>query len=129
MFERIVVGVSKVPRAQEAARQGIALAKTLGAELHLVTAFDTGDAKTAGRQREHAEGFLETMALEASVTVQPHALPGDPADAILKVAEQVNADLIIVGNKGMHGAGRILGSVPNSIAHKAACSVLIVNTA
>ena len=129
MFERIVVGVSKVPRSQEAARKGIQLAKTLGAELHLVTAFDTGDAKLAGREREHAEGFLETMALEASVPVRCHALPGDPADAILKVAEEANADLIIVGSKGMKGAGRILGSVPNSIAHKAACSVLIVNTA
>ena len=128
MFKRIVVGVSKVPRAQEAARQGIELARTLGAELHLVTAFEAGDVKTVGRQREHAEGFLETMALETSVPVHPHALPGDPADVILQVVEQVDADLVIVGNKGMHGAGRILGSVPNSIAHKAPCSVLIVNT-
>ncbi len=128
MFARIVVGVSKVPRAQAAARQGIELARTLGAELHLVMAFEAGDVKTVGRQRENAEGFLETMALESPIPVQPHALPGDPADAILQVAEQVAADLIIVGNKGMHGAGRILGSVPNTIAHKAPCSVLIVDT-
>jgi nucleotide-binding universal stress UspA family protein len=49
-------------------------------------------------------------------------------DAILRVADEVNADLIVVGNKGMRGAGRVLGSVPNSVAHKATCSVLIVRT-
>ena len=57
-----------------------------------------------------------------------HALPGDPAKALLTVANEVGADLIVVGNKGMRGAGRILGSVPNAVAHKAPCSVLIVNT-
>ena len=68
------------------------------------------------------------MALESGRPLQTHALPGDPADAILQVAGEVGADLIVVGNKGMHGAARILGSIPNNIAHKAPCSVLIVNT-
>ena len=127
MFERIVVGVSKASSAKEAARQGADLASKLGAELHLVTAFEA-DAKQAGRAREHSEGLLESMALAAAVPLRTHALPGDPATAILDVAEQVRADLIIVGNKGMKGAGRILGSVPNTIAHRAPCAVLIVNT-
>ena len=68
------------------------------------------------------------MALGTSVKIRTHALPGDPADAILRVAGEMNADLIVVGNKGMRGASRILGSIPNHIAHKAPCSVLIVNT-
>ena len=55
-------------------------------------------------------------------------LPGDPADTLLTVADEVHADLIVVGNKGMQGARRILGSVPNSVAHGAPCSVLIVDT-
>ncbi len=128
MFERIVVGVSKAERAKKAARYGIDLTKKLGAELHLVTAFDTSGGKSAAKEREHAEGFLESLALGSGLPIQGHALPGDPADAILSVADQVGADLIIVGNKGMQGAARILGSVPNNIAHKAPCSVLIINT-
>jgi len=128
MYERIVVGVSKTERAKKAARQGIDLATKFGAELHLVTAFPTSGSKDATREREHAEGFLESMALGTSVKIRTHALPGDPADAILRVAGEMNADLIVVGNKGMRGASRILGSIPNHIAHKAPCSVLIVNT-
>jgi nucleotide-binding universal stress UspA family protein len=57
-----------------------------------------------------------------------HALPGDPARAILQIATEVGADLIVVGNKRMQGAGRLLGSVPNHVAHHAACAVLIVRT-
>ena len=54
---------------------------------------------------------------------------GDPADAILDVAEEQNADLIVVGNKGMTGAKRfLLGSVPNKISHHAPCSVMIIRT-
>ena len=57
------------------------------------------------------------------------AREGDPADAILDVAEEEKADLIVVGNKGMTGAKRfLLGSVPNKISHHAPCSVLIVRT-
>ena len=54
---------------------------------------------------------------------------GDAADAILDVAEEQAADLIVVGNKGMTGAKRfLLGSVPNKVSHHAPCSVLIVRT-
>ena len=128
MFERIVVGVAKVERAKKAAYYGIGLGKKFDAEVHLVTAFDTSGSKSADRERQYAEGFLDSMALESGRALRTHALPGDPADAILQVAEEVDADLIVVGNKGMHGAARILGSIPNNIAHKAPCSILIVNT-
>jgi nucleotide-binding universal stress UspA family protein len=69
------------------------------------------------------------VAREAGVTVNTHARQGDPADAILDVAEEQNADLVIVGNKGMTGAKRfLLGSVPDKVSHHAPCSVLIVRT-
>jgi nucleotide-binding universal stress UspA family protein len=127
MYTRIVVGVSQTERAKRAARQGIDLATKLGADLHLVATFATSGS-SASREREHAEGFLDSMALGSSLKIRTHALPGDPADAILRVADEIDADLIVVGNKGMRGAARILGSIPNHIAHKAPCSVLIVNT-
>jgi nucleotide-binding universal stress UspA family protein len=59
--------------------------------------------------------------------VETFARVGDAADAILDVAEEQGADLIVVGNKGMTGATRfLLGSVPNKVSHHAPCSVLIV---
>jgi nucleotide-binding universal stress UspA family protein len=73
------------------------------------------DAAAAGAKKEGVE-------------VQEHPVEGDPADALLTVAEQVKADLIMVGNKGMAGARRILGSVPNNVSHHAPCSVMIVST-
>ena len=60
--------------------------------------------------------------------VQIHSEAGDPADVIVRVADTVGADLIVVGSKGMRGKRRILGSVPNSVAHKAGCNVLVAKT-
>jgi Rieske Fe-S protein len=57
-----------------------------------------------------------------------HLLDGDPADRLLQTAEAQEVGLILVGNKGMAGAKRLLGSVPNAIAHRAPCDVLIART-
>ncbi len=58
-----------------------------------------------------------------------HAIERDPVDALLQVAGDVGAGMIVVGSKGMHGAGRLtLGNVPNQVSHKARCNVLIVDT-
>jgi nucleotide-binding universal stress UspA family protein len=66
---------------------------------------------------------------ERGISVETHAREGDPADAILDVAEEEDADLIVVGNKGMTGAKRfLLGSVPNKVSHHAPCSVMIIRT-
>jgi nucleotide-binding universal stress UspA family protein len=122
MFEKIVVGVNKAETAREAADYAVALANRFGATLHLVGAFDAAD------DRKHTEAFLEAIAGHVTSSAQVHAIPGDPSDAILMVAQETGADLIVVGNKGMHGARRMLGSVPNDISHRAQCSVLIVAT-
>lgn len=69
------------------------------------------------------------IARAAGVKVNTYARQGDPAGAILDVAEEQKSDLVVVGNKGMTGARRfLLGSVPDKISHHAACSVLIIHT-
>jgi nucleotide-binding universal stress UspA family protein len=62
------------------------------------------------------------------VQVETHALEEEPGDALLKVADTVGASMIVVGSRGMHGAKRMLGSVPNAVSHRANCNVLIVWT-
>ena len=82
--------------------------------------------------REDVNLVLEAAAADAKkegVEAQTHPVEGEPAEAILNVAEQTKADLIVVGNKGMSGARRfLLGSVPNNVSHHAPCSVIIVRT-
>ena len=65
----------------------------------------------------------------AGVEVDYEAREGDPADVLIEVATEDDADLIVVGSKGMTGVGRfLLGSVPNKVTHHAPCSVMVVRT-
>ena len=146
MFTRIVVGTDGSDSAGEAVRQAVDLAKLTGAELSIVSAYSpVSERRVKGTQteapadvqyeigpREDVNLLLDAAAAEAKkegVEVQTHPVEGDPADAILNVAEETKADLIVVGNKGMTGARRfVLGSVPNNVSHHAPCSVIIVRT-
>jgi nucleotide-binding universal stress UspA family protein len=139
MFQTVVVGADDSPTAAEAVRQAIDLVKLTGGRLHIVTAYahqqltsgGAGEPTRTVSSAEFAQGLLDDLASDArlvGVDVTVHSEPGHPAPVILQVAAEVNADLIVIGNKGMKGARRMLGSVPNSIAHDATCSVLIAST-
>ena len=146
MFGSIVVGTDGSDTAKEAVRQATEMAQALGANIHLVSAFEPisnrrlkderrdapDDVQWTVNPREDVEATLREASegIEASgVSVETYSREGDPADAILDVAEERNADLIVVGNKGMTGAKRfLLGSVPNKVSHHAPCSVMIIRT-
>ena len=146
MFGSIVVGTDGSETAKEAVRQATELAKAVSGKVSLVSAFEPvgnqrlreerqqvpEDMQWMVNEREDVEATLNEAAeqiKEAGVDVETFARQGDPADAILDVAEENNADLIIVGNKGMSGAKRfLLGSVPNKVSHHAPCSVMIIRT-
>ncbi len=146
MFKSIVVGTDGSDTATQAVRQAVDLAGAVGAKLELVSAYAPvsqqrlseerrqapEDLQWAINPREDVDTTLEaaaSVARDAGVDVEVFPRQGDPADAILDVAEERDADLIIVGNKGMTGAKRfLLGSVPNKVSHHAPCSVLIIRT-
>ena len=146
MFKSIVVGTDGSETATQAVRQAVDLAKDIGAKIELVSAYEPVSDQRLREERTDVPDDLQWMvnpredvdatlkeaaeqAKEAGVDVETYARQGDPADAILDVAEEQNADLIIVGNKGMTGAKRfLLGSVPNKVSHHAPCSVLIIRT-
>jgi nucleotide-binding universal stress UspA family protein len=122
-----------------AVQAAVELAHAFDARLHIVTAYKPQAVRTPDLPAEFLEANylppadslldeLISVARRANVDAEVHAATGEPAEAIVRVATRVGADLIIVGNKGMRGARRVLGSVPNSIAHHAPCSVLIVDT-
>ena len=146
MYGSIVVGTDGSETAGEAVRQAIELAKALDSTLQIVSAYEPvsdtrlreeaqqvpDDLQWMVNPREDVEATLrgaKELAEEAGVSVETFARQGDPADAILDVAEEKSSDLIVVGNKGMTGAKRfLLGSVPNKVSHHAPGSVLIIRT-
>ena len=146
MFRSIVVGTDGSDTAQKAVDEAVDLAKALSAKVWLVSAYEPvpharlreearqapADLQWMVNPREDVDATLSAAAdrvREAGVDVEIFAREGDPADAILDVAEELGADLIVVGNKGMTGARRfLLGSVPNRVSHHAPCAVLIVRT-
>ena len=71
---------------------------------------------------------LSLIAKERGLESVIHPALGQPAEAVMPGGRTEEADLIVVGNKGMAGTRRVLGSVPNSVAHGAPCSVLLVDT-
>jgi nucleotide-binding universal stress UspA family protein len=146
VFDSIVVGTDGSETAHEAVRQAIELAGRLGARLHVVSAYEPvpearlreeaqrvpEDLQWLINPREEVDATLREAAAaarEAGIEAVPYARQGDPADAILDVAEEQGAQLVVGGNKGMTGARRfLLGSVPNRVSHHAPCSVLIIRT-
>jgi nucleotide-binding universal stress UspA family protein len=69
------------------------------------------------------------QAEQVGVKCETHLRDDEPAHALISVAEQVGADLLVVGNRGMSGVRRMLGSVPNKVSHHCPCDLLIVDTA
>ncbi len=139
MFEIVVVGADDSSTAREAVRVAADIAKLSRAKFHIVTAYDPGSIRVEDLPDEFryaasthpADVLLETLssiAKERGLEPIVHAATGEPADAVIRVAEREQADLIVVGNKGMKGVRRVLGSIPNSVAHGAPCSVFIVDT-
>lgn len=146
MFGSIVVGTDGSDTARLAVRKAADLARKHSATLDIVSAYEPMSSRQIRAEvrevpedlqwrlnlREEVEATLSEAAEATSssgVEVNTFAREGDAADAILDLAEERGADLIVVGNKGMTGAKRfLLGSIPNKISHHAPCDVLIVRT-
>jgi nucleotide-binding universal stress UspA family protein len=146
MFSHIVVGTDGSNTAAKALSVAADLARQNDAVLHLVNAYKlpavVGVAGLAGPAPVATDEMAPEAFVEASTKlladaagaagvekVESHSGLGSAVDVVIGVAEAVGADLIVVGSKGMTGPRRVIGSVPNSIAHRAPCHVLVVKTA
>ena len=122
MYQRILVGTDGSPTAQIAVDRAVEVARTLDAQLTVLTASrkEQGE-KLLAAERERLD--------QAGVEIDTKVVENDPATALLDEAERGGYDLLVVGNKGMTGVGRFfLGSVPNKVSHHVNCSLLIVRT-
>jgi nucleotide-binding universal stress UspA family protein len=144
MYKTLVVGTDGSPTADQAVEAAAELARSWGSELHIVTAFraprsgmgsatgvelvDSGAGHALAEEGARAVGLSAVERFGTGLAAEAHGVQGNADDVILATAVEVGADLIVVGSKGMQGARRYLGSVPNSVAHGADCSVLVVKT-
>jgi len=138
MFKNILVAADDSVTAARAVSTAVELVKGLGGTLHVMTAYRPDSGRVDKLPDEYMDRMTDPADLllaklresieKEGVDAKYHPAAGSAADAIIKVADHVGADLIVVGNRGMKGVRRVLGSVPNSVAHNANCSVLIVDT-
>ncbi len=143
MIATVAVGTDGSGTADKAVRAAIDLARAYEAKVVFISAYrPVDDARLRREQRdappdshwrinptEDVDAVLrdaEERATERGLTWASEATEGDPADVIVTLAEKHGADVIVVGNKGMQR--RVLGSVPNTVTHKATCHVFVVKT-
>jgi nucleotide-binding universal stress UspA family protein len=137
----IVVGTDGSDRAWSAVKEALALAKVTGARVHGVhalrplsaTGVDAAEVALADAIRHDESSRIDKQLIaeaeKQGVSATMETLEGDPADALVRTAASVHADLVVVGNRGMTGMRRfVLGSVSNKVSHHCPCSLLIVGT-
>ena len=134
------MGIDVSATADIALGRAVDLARLTGATLHVVSAYEPNPARVSGGSpsKEFSVGsdFKADAALQRAlgqartenIEVHEHAPKGSASDALLAIAKEHSADLIVIGSVGMQGARRVLGSVPNKVSHQASCDVLIVQT-
>ena len=143
--QTIVVGTDGSQTAERAVEKAGELALALGVPVHVVISCRTPtgvwmaaaggvavpDAGDNERELAHAEEIVSrarARLAQDGVEAHTHVCQGEPADALTTIAHSEDAQMIVVGNRGMSGARRVLGSVPNRVSHTARCAVLIVPT-
>lgn len=137
-MQTIIVGVDQSETARRAAFAAAKLASACGKSLHVVMAVSrrkSVDVAVGGSDRWHldsltnAEQFLDALIGELPAAPITCAVSlQDPATALCEEAERLEAEMIVVGNRRVQGAGRLLGAVATDVARRAPCDVLIANT-
>jgi nucleotide-binding universal stress UspA family protein len=143
-YTRVMVGTDGSETSYKAVDRAAAIARESGAQLVIVSAY----RPLSQREQEEAAQQLGAEAYKVigshpaddvlreavqrvggGVDVETVAVQGEPVDALVRTAEDRKADLLVVGNRGLNSlTGRLLGSVPSVVTHRAGCDVLIVAT-
>jgi nucleotide-binding universal stress UspA family protein len=139
MISTVAVGTDGSATAEVAVREAAEIARRFGAKLVILSAFSPrGSTRSEGPDIElqwasnpsaRVRSILERSEADlrrAGVECETRVDEGNPAEVLVRLAAECGADLLVIGNKGIKR--RVLGSVPNTVTHKAGCSVLVVKT-
>jgi nucleotide-binding universal stress UspA family protein len=143
MYRTIVVGTDCSPTATAAVIKAAELAKLTGAKLYLVSAypasasayaavggavlFEADGPDDGAERRIHVDAVargLRTQGIEVETRVEA----GGAASTLVRTADTLDADLLVVGDRGLKGLRGVLGSVPSRVTHRAHLDVLVVHT-
>lgn len=138
-MNEIIVGVDGSATARMAAVAAAEMAAKFDRPLHIVMSMTRNTSQEVhggGSERWHvdsigvAEDLLKSLAgeLKATVPVSHAVVLSDPANALCEEATRLDASIIVVGNKRVQGAARVLGSIAGDVAKRAPCNVFIVHT-
>jgi nucleotide-binding universal stress UspA family protein len=141
---KILLATDGSEEAKLAATTAADLAKRTGSELHVVsvaieypyvydTYYNVGRTEEVERSRQEAQKVLDEEARkvgEAEGTVtKSHLEVGAVDEEIVVLAEEVGADLIVMGSRGLGGIRRaLMGSVSDSVVHHAHCPVMVIRS-
>lgn len=137
-YRRIVLAVDLTEESNAVAERARRLAEVFGAELHIVHVIEPlslayggdipMDLSTVQDQiHDQARSHLAEFAARLQVPeANQHLIFGRPESEIQRTAENVDADVIVVGSHGRHGLALLLGSTANGVLHGANCDVLAV---
>jgi nucleotide-binding universal stress UspA family protein len=134
-MESIIVGTDGSDTAEHAVDRAGVMARALGATVQVVSVYS--DEKTPlvglGKQgdRAHAQQYIEQAQerlAKQGVESEARLSNQEAGRALVAIADEQRAQMIVVGNRGMTGAKRVLGSVPNYVSHHAHCDGVIVRT-
>ena len=138
MLSRVAVGTDGSDTASEAVKAATEIARRFDAELILLGVFQDGAgapgaydpelqwASSPSARLREILGRTEQEVRRSGVACRTLADEGEPGEVLVRLAESCEADVLVIGNKGMHR--RVLGSVPNTVTHRAPCSVFVVKT-
>lgn len=145
-YKMVVVGTDGSESSYRAVEKAGELAADEAATLVIACAYVPADPRSVSQAADQmgadayqiqgdnpAEDIVRTARERATAAgaaqVETRTVKGAPVETLLKLANEVGADLLVVGNKGLNSlTGRLLGSVPADAARRATCDVLIVHT-
>ncbi|HKA04060.1 MAG TPA: universal stress protein [Acidimicrobiales bacterium] len=145
MYRTIVVGTDCSPTATTAVMKAAELAKLTGAKLYLVSAypasastyaavgggavfFDPPDGHESADERGiHVDAMARGLRAQG-IEVETRVEAGGAASTLVRMADTLDADLLVVGDRGLKGLRGVLGSVPSRVTHRARLDILVVHT-
>ncbi|MDG2276369.1 MAG: universal stress protein [Pseudomonadales bacterium] len=137
-YKKIMLAVDLTEESNAVADRALKLARFFEADLHLVHVIEPlslaygGDVpmdlsavqeQIQDQAKSHMKDFGARLEIDPE---KQHLIFGRPESEIHRVAEEEDADLIVVGSHGRHGLALLLGSTANGVLHGASCDVLAV---
>lgn len=145
-YTKVVVGTDGSESSYRAVDRAAQLAADASAGLVIACAYVPADPRTVGQAADQlgddayqirgdhpaediVRGARDRAQSAGATEIEARTVKGAPVESLIKLANDVGADLLVVGNKGLNSlTGRLLGSVPAHAARRATCDVLIVHT-